>query len=849
MNMTPHHSFKHFAAHLIIFSAGFTFLIYEVSWNRMLSLVLGTTVTASTIVLASFMAGFGAGAYYWGRTANRSAKSGTLLATLLGGIGLFSALDYVLITRAIPSLYSSLSGRGFSSGLTETLVFGVAAVFLFVPAFMMGGIFPIVTKIAIRSDEEIAPSLGRLYAIETLGSSIGGLATGFVFLSMLGQMFTVGLAVAIDLALTVWLLVTRMFNQVGQPSVIEPPSAAERHGASQDKPRRGPATAKPTSQQAALIVAFVCGFAMLSLQVLWIRMFRIYFTNTSYTFALVASLVILGLFTGSSFFLRWGHRIADHLQSALRVILLMGVSTTLGLLLLIYLPEIIMFPLQTAFSDPLARILLLPVIASLLIVFPSAAFSGYAFPLACRMYSSGSHRISKDVGFVLMINTIGCVIGPVVTAFVLIPVLGAAASVMSILVLLTGVALYVLHRLMPLRSTKLARGILYLVAAGLAIVIVVRPNIRILPPSFSQFNREVLFYRESVEGTLSVGQDKANRSGSRYTYVNNSAVIGSTYDAIKVVKMVGHYPFLLGARCKKALVIGFGIGVTTSAIASHPEVESIECIELVSGLKDAAVYYRDLNRNVADDPRLRIISGDGRHYLQQTSKTYDLISCDPTHPILGSGNLYTKEYFTLCREHLNPGGVISQYLPLHKLRTEELLGIITTFHSVFPNSAVWLGHNHAVLLGALEPIQIDFKKWSANVAEIVQDPHFYIEPYHLAATLVLDGPTIDRIGAGSRINTDDNSYTEFFAPECLSEGNIARNLQFLMDNRTKIGDVFNNVDDPEKMTRFVKGNQLLTESLLYQLSGDNQRGLQSLREACRVNPEDGEFPFLIRLNQ
>ncbi len=70
-----------------------------------------------------------------------------------------------------------------------------------------------------------------------------------------------------------------------------------------------------------------------------------------------------------------------------------------------------------------------------------------------------------------------------------------------------------------------------------------------------------------------------------------------------------------------------------------------------------------------------------------------------------------------------------------------------------------------------------------------------------------------------------------------------------MDNRTKIGGVFNNVDDPDRMARFVQGNQLLTESLLYQLSGDNLRGLQSLREACRVNPEDREFPFLIRLNQ
>ncbi len=185
--------------------------------------------------------------------------------------------------------------------------------------------------------------------------------------------------------------------------------------------------------------------------------------------------------------------------------------------------------------------------------------------------------------------------------------------------------------------------------------------------------------------------------------------------------------------------------MTTSAIASHPEVESIECVELVPGLKDAAVFYRDLNRNVAEDPRLKIISGDGRHYLQRTSNTYDLISCDPTHPILGSGNLYTREYFMLCRKHLNPGGVVSQYLPLHKLRTRELMGIIGTFHSVFPNSTVWLGHNHAVLLGSLDPIQIDFEQWSASVAEIGQDPNFYIEPYHLAATLVLDGPTIDRL--------------------------------------------------------------------------------------------------------
>ena len=836
---------EHLALYLVIFLAGFTFLIYEVSWNRLLSLVLGTTVTASTIVLASFMAGFGAGAYFWGKIANRNTRTGTLLALLIGGVGLLSALDYFLIAGVVPHLYAALSG--ISSGLAEVLVFAVAAALLSLPAFLMGGIFPIVSKIAIRSDETIASSLGSLYAFETLGSTFGGLAAGFVFLGMFGQKNTVMLAVVINLVLAAWLFMTKKFNQSEVTPAAMPLSDAAAPEEVARKPRHSKTAASVTQRHVALVCTFVCGFVILGLQVLWLRIFRIYLTNTSYTFALVASLVILGLFTGSVLFKRRGHKISDYPRSMMRVILYMGTLVGLGLLLLIFLPETLMFPFQSMLSDPLARVLLLPLVASLLIVFPPAIFSGYAFPLACRMYASGSGSISRDVGLVLMVNTIGCVIGPLATAFLLLPLLGAAVSVFFILALLVGAALYVLHHPKSQTATKLTRNILYIVTAGLVMVIIIRPEIRILPPSFSQFDREVLFYRESVEGTLSVGQDKGDRTGTRYTFVNNSAVIGSSYDAIKVVKMVGHLPFLIGEARKNVLVIGFGIGVTTSAIASHPEVESIECVELVAGLKDAARFYSDLNRNVVADPRLKIISGDGRHYLQLTERKYDLISCDPTHPILGSGNLYTKDYFELCRQHLNPGGVVSQYLPLHKLRTEEFMGIISTFYSVFPNCTVWLGHYHAVLLGSVEPINIDFERWSARVAQLGQDPNFYIEPYHLAATMVLDGATIGRLGAASKINSDDRSYTEFFAPACLDEANLSKNLRFLMDNRTKIDAVFSNVSKPELLGKYVQGNQLLTESLMYQMSGDSQRAQQSLREACRVNPEDQEFSFLMRL--
>jgi spermidine synthase len=519
------------------------------------------------------------------------------------------------------------------------------------------------------------------------------------------------------------------------------------------------------------------------------------------------------------------------------------------LLLLTRLPETLMFPFQEASGHAFVRILLLPLVASLLIVVPPAACSGYAFPLACSLAAAGNRGagrggVGRDVGGVLAINTAGCVLGPVVAAFVLIPALGAAVAIVAVVAVPVAAAWYVGRRTgAPARSRHILLAVLVLLLA----VTAWRPEIRILPPSFGRFDREVLFYDETVEGTVTVGRDRDTRSQALYTYVNNSAVIGSSYDAVKVVKMVGHFPFLVRPELRDVLVIGFGIGVTTSAIAAHPEVRSITCVELVPGLKEAATHYRELNRDVIADPRLTIVQGDGRRRLQASARRYDLISCDPTHPVLGSGNLYTREYFELCRSRLNPGGLVSQYLPLHKLRSQELMGLIATFHDVFPDCAVWLGHYHAVLLGSTAPLRLDFGEWAARADALGRDPTFYGDPHHLAATLVLDGAAIARLAAGARLNTDDRSYTEFFAPGCLDEANLSANLRFLQERRVGVGAVFDGIPDPALMARFVEGNRLLTESLIRQTGGDPRGGLQALQQAVRANPEDQEYPFLIRM--
>lgn len=798
---------KNTTLHIFIFLAGLTFLIYEVSWHRMLALVLGSTVTASTIVLATFMAGFGSGAWFWGKIGDKRVSVGNMLMYLMLFTGVVGVLGYYLVFE--------LSSANF-----------LAVLLLFIQTFLMGGVFPLVSKLAVKSDSKFASTVGKLFAIETLGSTIGGLLAGFWLLGTFGQRNTVLIAVAINILMAIWMIIAKMKAESQAESVKQ-------------------GSDLPSMRRIALVTTFACGFVNIGLQVAWMRMFRIYLTNTSYTFALVSSMSILGLFLGSFIFRKNAHKISDYPKTMLKTVLLMVLASIVSLVLLVQLPQIFMMPFQSLMGDPLNRILLLPLIASIFIVIPPALFSGFAFPLACRMYSAGAGNVSRDVGFVMMVNTVGSVLGPVVVAFVLMPMVGAALSVLAMAMIL------MIAAVLANRQVKMQGPLGYFVYSGLMVLValfVIRPEVTILPPSFHAFDRDLLYYNETVEGTISVGQDRGTRSESKYTFVNNSAVIGSTYDAIKVVKMVGHLPFLAGGKINDVLVIGFGIGVTTSAIASHDEVESIKCVELVTGLTDAARFYNDMNMNVVSDPRLNVVSGDGRHYLRQTDEKFDLISCDPTHPILGSGNLYTSDYFQMCRDHLNPGGFVSQYLPLHKLGSDEFIGIMKTFQSVFPDCTIWLGNYHAVLLGSTNPIEIDFAQWSERVGEMAVDKNFHIEANHLAATFFLDGKTVAKLGEELALNTDDLSYTEFFDVDCLDPGNISLNLDTFLQNRTDISEIFSNVDNQDMLHRYVRGNHLMTESLLYQFNGDRRGGLHRLQQACKVNPGNPEYPFMIKLN-
>lgn len=160
---------------------------------------------------------------------------------------------------------------------------------------------------------------------------------------------------------------------------------------------------------------------------------------------------------------------------------------------------------------------------------------------------------------------------------------------------------------------------------------------------------------------------------------------------MRLERMLGHVPALIHPRPRSILIVGVGAGVTAGALSIHPEVERIVICEIEPVVPiSARTYFAKENHHVFDDPRIQLVSDDARHFLQTTTEKFDIITSDPIHPwVRGAATLYSLEYLTLAKEHLAPGGVVTQWIPLYETDERSVKSEIGTFAKVFPDTTLW----------------------------------------------------------------------------------------------------------------------------------------------------------------
>ena len=160
---------------------------------------------------------------------------------------------------------------------------------------------------------------------------------------------------------------------------------------------------------------------------------------------------------------------------------------------------------------------------------------------------------------------------------------------------------------------------------------------------------------------------------------------------MRLERMLGHVPALVHSRPRSVLIVGVGAGVTAGALSIHPEVERIVICEIEPVVPASArAYFAEENHRVFEDPRVQVVFDDARHFLQTTEEKFDIITSDPIHPwVRGAATLYSLEYLQLARQHLNPGGVVTQWVPLYETDERSVKSEIATFAAVFPDTTLW----------------------------------------------------------------------------------------------------------------------------------------------------------------
>jgi len=156
-------------------------------------------------------------------------------------------------------------------------------------------------------------------------------------------------------------------------------------------------------------------------------------------------------------------------------------------------------------------------------------------------------------------------------------------------------------------------------------------------------------------------------------------------------EMLVHPALLQHPSPRRVLVIGGGDGGTLRRVLEHPVEQAVmvEIDELV--VRAARQHLPGISDGAFDDPRARLIIGDGARYLRESEERFDAILVDSTDPVGAAEPLFGVEFFRSAQAALAPGGlfVIQSGSPL--LQSEELFNTSSRMRQVFPDVRTYLG--------------------------------------------------------------------------------------------------------------------------------------------------------------
>jgi spermidine synthase len=543
--------------------------------------------------------------------------------------------------------------------------------------------------------------LGFFYGGNIAGAVFGSLVSGFYLLRVYDMATATYVAAVVNAAVAVLAFVLAARTSSRATPASKATLAIDR-------------SAWPT-----YIATGLSGMAALGAEVIWTRILALLLGATVYTFSIITATFLTGLGIGSTIgaWLARTSRRPGLLLAGCQVGVGLGVAWAAALMSRAF-PY---WPIDPALATGPWFNFQIDLLRAMIAILPAACFWGASFPIAIAAIAPREQDPARLVGGLYAANTIGAVLGALAFSLFFIPAFGTAAA-QQLLVWLAFAAAIVMLVWSAAADAPLPFPRRAAAAAGALLVAAIAASTIIpIPPELIAYGRQIATFRnganylytgEGLNSSIAVSEQEG---GVRNFHVSGKVEASTEVHDMRLQRLLGHMSALMNPHPKTVLVVGFGAGVTAGSFLLYPEIERIVICEIEPLIPQrVAPYFTKENYDIVHNPKVQIVYDDARHFILTTHEKFDVITSDPIHPwVKGAASLYTKDYFELVKQHLNPGGVVTQWVPLYQSSEDVIKSEMATFFDVFPWGTIWSnqfangGGYDVIVLAKPEPLQID----------------------------------------------------------------------------------------------------------------------------------------------
>ena len=684
---------------LLFVGSGCAALIYEVVWFQLLQLSIGSSAVSLGVLLGIYMGGMCLGSLLLPRYLSPLRHPLRVYAALEAGIGLFG----VIVLFAVPivgQVYTQIAGTGQVSLVLRAIV---ASICLLPPTLLMGATLPAIARWVETTPRGVS-WLGYFYGGNLAGAVAGSLLAGFYLL----RVYDMPIATAVAVVLNLVVAGLAVLVAARTPHTVITLESSDR----QSQP--------PISAEGARLVYIaiaLSGLTALGSEVVWTRVLSLLFGATTYTFSLILAVFLVGLGIGSTL----GAALARGVSNAKAALgwVQLGLCVCLAWAAYSTADSLPYWPINPSISTSLVYNFQLDLMRAIFVMLPGAILWGASFPLALAAVAVPGQDSARLVGGVYAANTVGAIVGALITSLAMVGTVGSQITQQALI----GVAaMSGLLMLMPttgekrsaLTSTPVVVIGIALVAGLLARTVPPLPGILVAYGRYAATwvgQNEIVYVGEGVTASVAV-----SRTPTGVLNYHNAGKVQASSEPqdMRLQRMLGHITTLVPKTPTKVLVIGCGAGVTAGAVSIDPMVKDQTIAEIEPLVpRVVSTHFAEHNFNVVANPKVKVHLDDARHYLLTTDEKFDAITSDPLDPwVKGAATLYTREFFQVVKNHLNPGGVVTLFVQLYESTDSAVKSEIATFLEAFPNGAVFANTVNGqgydlVLFGQLEAGKIN----------------------------------------------------------------------------------------------------------------------------------------------